>query len=440
MSVATVKTSPLAAALAGALAKDKRIRAWQLRSTRRAGLQTYLVKTALESERHTESDSHVATVFVANGEKLGSASVTLGPGDEAVVARRVDEAVFMAGLGGDAPWELPVAAKLPEVEEFDPALGDARARETSRGLVDAWRSAATSIASVRPSSMELFCGEEWQTLVNSAGLEAQSHATRVSLLTLLLASGEKAAERISWEERRRAADLDVKAIVGRVAEEARDLTRATLPPSGTYPVLIDAREIGALLTPVQVNASADSLWQKSSRFEVGKALPIEEKGGEPLTVISNATAPYGLSSYPFDGTGVPGQRVVLVKDGVFVSPWAGKQTADYLKTSATGTFANWELPAGKTPLAELLSGDGPVLYVRKFSWLTPDAGRGNFGSEVRMGYLYEKGAKRPVKGGTVSGNVFAALGTARWSKETAFLGDYLGPEAVRFENLTVAGA
>ena len=41
---------------------------------------------------------------------------------------------------------------------------------------------------------------------------------------------------------------------------------------------------------------------------------------------------------------------------------------------------------------------------------------------------------------TVSGNVFAALGTARWSKETTFLGDYLGPEAVRFENLTVAGA
>src|SRR5262249_21156021 len=161
-------------------------------------------------------------------------------------------------------------------------------------------------------------GEEWQTLVNSAGLEARSHATRVSLLTLLLASGDKAAERISWEERRRASDLDVKAIVGRAAEEARDLTHASLPPSGTYPVLIDAEESGALLSPVQQNASADALYQKSSRFEVGKALPIESKGGEPLTVISNATAPYGLSSYPFDGSGVPGQRVVLVKDGVFV--------------------------------------------------------------------------------------------------------------------------
>ena len=440
MLVSAAPGSPLAAALRSALAKDARLRAWQLQSTRRVGRQTYLVKTDLESERHTESESHVATVFVANGDRVGSASVTLGPGDEPNVARRVDEAVFMAGLGGDAPWALPGPGTLPKVEAFDAALGDAQAQATSRALVDAWRAAATSMPGVRPSSMELFCGEDWTTLANSAGLAAESHATRVSMLTLLLASGEKASERYSWDERRRAADLDVKAIVTRAAEEARDLTHATLPPSGTYPVLIDAAEIGAFLSPVQANASADALYQKSSRFEVGKPLPIERKGGEPLTVISNATTPYGLDSFTFDGNGVPGQRVTLVKDGVFTTPWSTKQSADYLKTSPTGGFGNWEVPAGTTALAELLSADGPVLYVRKFSWLTPDAGRGNFGSEVRMGYLYEKGAKRPIKGGTVSGNVFAALGTARWSKETVFLGDYLGPEAARFENLTVAGA
>jgi predicted Zn-dependent protease len=67
-------------------------------------------------------------------------------------------------------------------------------------------------------------------------------------------------------------------------------------------------------------------------------------------------------------------------------------------------------------------------------------GRGNVGSEIRIGYLYEKGVRRPVKGGTVSGNVFDALGTARYSKETVLRGDYFGPVAVRFEGLTIAGA
>jgi len=157
-------------------------------------------------------------------------------------------------------------------------------------------------------------------------------------------------------------------------------------------------------------------------------------------VISNAIAPYGLSSYAFDGNGIPGQRVEIVKDGVFSKPWATKQFADYLKTEPTGAFANLEVPSGKTPLAELLSGDGPVLYVRSFSWLTPDQGRGNFGTEVRVGYLHEKGVRKPVKGGTVSGNVFKALGSARYAKETVFRGDYIGPAAIRFEGLTVAGA
>ena len=431
--------SPLAAALRSALQGDARIKAWQMGHVRRAGFQTYLVKTQPEADRRTAGEIVAATVFVANGDRVGSAGMTLVPGDEGSVARRVDEAVFMAGLGGDQPWNLPTAAEMPKVDAFDPALAGERTRETSKALAEAWRAEAAAQRDVRPSSMELFCSEEWTTIENSVGLTANWSSTRVSLLTLMLADGGKPSERYSWDERRRVADLDVRGIVRRVSEEARDLTRAVVPPSGQYPVIIDAEEIAALLGPVQQHSSGDSLHQKSSRFELGKPLPIEAKGGEPFTVFSNAVAPYGLASYAFDGNGVPGRRVEIVKDGVFAGAWATKQQADYLNIAPTGAFSNWELPAGKTSLAELTAGDGPVLYVRNFSWLTPDAARGNFGSEVRVGYLYEKGVRKPIKGGTVSGNVFAALGTARYSKETVFLGNYMGPAAVRFENLTVAG-
>ena len=67
----------------------------------------------------------------SNGDKVGSAGLTIGPGDEPNVARRVDEAVFMAGLGGDQPWSLPGAGKLPRVETHDPALGTAKQAATS---------------------------------------------------------------------------------------------------------------------------------------------------------------------------------------------------------------------------------------------------------------------------------------------------------------------
>lgn len=431
--------TPFAGAVRAALAGDTRIRAWQLHGLRRRGFQTYLVKTQLESERATDAEVVEATVFVQNGERLGRATATLAPGDEALLRQRLDDAVFMAGLGGDAPWTLPPAGEWPRVETHDAKLAGDAARATAREIVERWRAAAGKHRGVRPSSMELFCGEDLVSLENSAGLRVQSSATRVSMLTLVLADGPRPSERYAWDERRRAADLDVEAIVGTAAEEARSQTTAALPPSGRYAVVIDAEEIPALLAPIQLNASAESLYQKSSRFEVGKPLPIEGRDGDPFTLVSNAVAPFGLDSYVHDGNGVPGRRVEIVRDGVFVQPWAPKQFADYLGTAPTGRFGNWELPAGRTPFADLVGGER-VLYVRSFSWLTPDAARGSFSSEVRVGYLHENGARRPVTGGSVSGNVYQALGTARYARETVFQGNYLGPRAVRFEGLTVTAA
>ena len=431
--------TPLAESIRSALAGEKRLAAWQLRSTRRRGHQTYLVKTEAESERQVDGEVHEVAVFVKNGDKLGRATFTIGPGDAAALTQRLEQGVYMAGLGGDQPWTLPAAADPPRVETWDEALSYERARKTSTGIADAWRAAVAAEKEVRPSSMELYCGDERATLSNSSGLAVEERTTRVSLLTLLLADGARPAERILWDERRRAADLDVATIVRRAAEEARDLRVAMPPPSGQYAVVIDADELTAFLDPILQNSSAAALYEKSSRFEVGKPLPIETKGGEKLTVVSNATLPFGLSSYTFDFAGVPGRRVEIVKDGTFVQPWSTKQFADYLQATPTGGFANWEVPAGGTPLAELTNGDR-VLYVRSFSWLTPDAARGNFSSEIRVGYLYEKGVRKPVKGGTVSGNVFAALGTARFAKDVVFRGDWFGPAAVRLEGLTIAGA
>jgi predicted Zn-dependent protease len=99
-----------------------------------------------------------------------------------------------------------------------------------------------------------------------------------------------------------------------------------------------------------------------------------------------------------------------------------------------------EIATGSQSFDQLTGGSGPVLYVRNFSWLTPDQARGAFASEVRVGYLYRNGKRTPVKGGTVSGNLFETLGSARFASEQVFLGSYLGPAAMRLEGLSVSGA
>lgn len=428
-------------ALRAALGKNAKVAAWRIQRVATSDRQTYLVRAEPESERHTAGETVTLTVFTRNGDLLGSTALTLQPGERDRFAARIDEAVFMAGLGGEQPWTLPGAGDVPRVALADPALGGAAARATAKDVAERWRAAVAMANNARPSSMELFCATSTVSLETSAGFAASYDASRISLQTIMLArSGEREAESVSWEERRRAADLDVAQVVKDAADEAFDITRAELPPSGSYPVLIDAGDMAAAFGPVQTNAGAQSLYSKSSRLTVGERLPMEGEGGDPITVISNATLPYGLSSYAFDGDGVPAQRVELVKDGVFVRPWASRQYAEYLGIEPTGAWANLELPAGTRPFADLVAGDGPVLHVRNFSWLNPDQARGDFSSEIRVGYLYRDGRRTPVKGGTVSGNLFKALGTARFASEVVSRGSYFGPAVVRFEGMSVAGA
>ena len=85
--------SKLATAVRAALAKHKAIAAWQMTSVHQRGLQTYLVKSQLESERQVDGESLIATVFVKHGDLLGSANVTFAGDDMAGLERRIDEAV-----------------------------------------------------------------------------------------------------------------------------------------------------------------------------------------------------------------------------------------------------------------------------------------------------------------------------------------------------------
>ncbi len=423
-----------------ALQKEKRLHAWELRRVRTAGVQIYLLAQGHEAERRVNDDSYNIALHVLHDDVQGRASFRLQPGEETELEARIDEAIYMAGLGGDQPYDLAGPSPLPDVPLSDTNLTPESALTTARGLSTRWVAAVSALKDARPSSGELFSESVETTLENSAGFRGQAQSSKLSLLTIVLAGdGTREAERISWEERRRATDLDVEGIVNQAAVEARDLVAASLPPTSTMPVVIDSGELVALFSPIVRASSGQALFQKSTRFQVGQPLPGVGDGGQPLTLMSNAVAPYGLSSYAFDGDGLPGRRLEIVSDGIFRAPWVSRQYAAYTKLDATGDFANLELAPGIESLDELLS-DGPVLYIKAFSWLTPDASRGDFSSEIRIGYLVDKKGRRPIKGGSVSGNLFAALSNARFAKETVSRGSYIGPRALRFEGLTVTGA
>ena len=65
---------------------------------------------------------------------------------------------------------------------------------------------------------------------------------------------------------------------------------------------------------------------------------------------------------------------------------------------------------------------------------------GDFVSEIRLGYeIGADGTKRPLKGGSVAGNVLDAFCDCRMSRETMKSGDYHGPRSIRFSKLVISG-
>jgi len=318
-------------------------------------------------------------------------------------------------------------------------------REVGERMLQQLTEAVAEHADVRLSSADVLVDELRTTVQNSRGARGTQVETKVLLDFVLLAAcdDEEMESHIAFE-RRRASDLDVPALARQQASYARDALKAGTPKTGTFPVVVTDEALVELLfgwgySPLVLRSAAQLKYQRLSPWEMGESILTAEASGDAFTMYSNALLPYGNRSSSFDSEGLPGQRVPIVKNGVLSHFWAPQRYAEYLQIPPTGQFGNMEIGAGSIPFERLFDGEGPLYHIVAFSAMSPDPITGDFVGEIRLGYELREGKRRPIRGGSISGNLFEVLAAARLSQETAFLGDYLGPRGARFQQVTVAG-
>ncbi|HEU5198918.1 MAG TPA: metallopeptidase TldD-related protein [Ktedonobacterales bacterium] len=365
--------------------------------------------------------------------------------DQGRLTRALEEAVFIAGLTDNPPYSLPrpLSGLYPDVETVDGALiaSDASRMAVLGELRERLLAAVAAESGIRLSSAELYATSGEVALRSSQGIDIASSETDLFCdLVLIAGDSDQAAEYHAMPQRRRLADLNIEEMTSQAAQYARDSLRAEMPATHEGPVVISGEALVDLFSPLIFHSSARAAYQSMSRLQLGQPISGEQDiDGDRLTFISNALLPYGTSSAPFSEEGLPGERLVIVQDHLLQSWWAEQRYADYLHIRPTGSFANIEIPAGAHPVQDLL-GNGPVYHLVAFSWLNPDELTGDFVAEIKLGYRVEHGQTTPIKGGSLSGNLFEALGNVRLSRETQFTGNYSGPAALHFERLTIAGA
>jgi len=418
---------------------------WQVKLNHKRSHQLFLVGERVESERTVETVRAQVRIFndhpSPGGETVrGDASFILLPQDgESVIAQKLQEAVFMAGLVGNPPFSLPGPADYPQVEVLDQRL--AQEPLTVLGeLREQLIASASKEPQVRLSSSECFLDVGDSEFRNSRGIDAAVQSSRAMFDFVLISSdGQDESEMHISQERRRAADFDVPALVSRKATQARDALRATLPAKHEGAVVISREALLGMWSFLRMQTSAQGKFQKLSQLEVGESVFGErEVMGDPLNLRSDGVLPFGLRSGPFDAEGLPGQDVAIVEDNTLCRLWASQRYAEYLGLEPTGAFGNVVVPPGRTPLADLLAA-GPVIHIVAFSDMMPNMVTGDVIAEIRLGYAIDGDTVTPVKGGALSTNVYDALSSATYSQESVFLGEYQGPEAIRFAQMAVAG-
>ena len=194
------------------------------------------------------------------------------------------------------------------------------------------------------------------------------------------------------------------------------MMEAEQPTGGVMPVVMGAGGSGILLHEAMGHAfEADFNRKGTSVFSDKMGKRICPEG---ITVVDDATLVSNRGSLNFDDEGTPGQRTVMVDNGILTSYLHDRISAKYYGVAPTGngrreSFRYMPVPrmratymeSGRVAEADLIRDIKKGIYVDHFSNGQVQIGVGDFTFYVKSGYMIENGQlTRPIKDTNIIGN------------------------------------
>ncbi len=426
-----------------ALAADARFSAWQVTEVRGRSTQRYDVFGVPEARRVVETAGLEVRVHVPRPENggdthIGESSFVVDV--TADIQPQLDAAFARARLVKNKKWTLPGAHDVVAVNAVDSSIVEGAADACDR-VMSTIAKGVSSLSSIRCCAAEVFCDFRRVHLVNSRGLDRQREETSAYVEYVLLAqgSGSDETETYSSTKARRLPELDLEA---RVDGDARAVSLALLaktPETAVVDVVLSEQGIEEIYDAFIAHASGGAAYEGWSKLERNKPV-VADRTGEALSLLSDPTLEGGLSSFSFDDTGLAGRRVVVVNDGVFVDRPLDQKHACWLDQPATSSWGNIVVSSGASSTEALLQrGERPLYHLSRFSQLSPHPTTGSFSGEVRLGFVVDGSQRTPIKGGSITGNVFEAFQRARFSSERTVRGRMHVPRALRLDGIALTG-
>jgi len=187
-------------------------------------------------------------------------------------------------------------------------------------------------------------------------------------------------------------------------------------PAGPMPVVLGPGWPGVLLHEAVGHGLEGDFNRKGTSAFAGR---IGEAVASPLcTVVDDATLANRRGSLTVDDEGTPGQRTVLIENGVLVGYLQDKHNATLMGTSSTGNgrrqsyshlpmprMTNTFLEAGDSDPQEIIASVDKGVYAVSFGGGQVDITSGKFVFSATEAYLIEGGkVGAPIRGATLIGN------------------------------------
>ncbi len=461
---------------------------WRLVERAISRQERYYIADRAEQARAVDDLSYTLTVYVdstrSDTKFRGEATISLQPSlSAAECTGKIRQAVVAASKSRNSWFALPEPSApkvvLP-VSRFE-ALSTADQVEVARAAF--FSAVAKFEGSARINALELFITRENRRLLNSRGIDYSSVVWRG--YSEFVVEADSPSGTVELFDDIEFSEPDTARLASSIAArlaQVRDRARASpMPQLRDLPVILRGKEAEDAFAWFYGNARTETVYSKSSAFEIGKSVQggapqnadegvgagaagnSAESGagagtsagsaesapgaGTPATPRALVADPLELWAEPvieglpasaaFDPDGFPLERTEIIARGILKTLTGSVRHADWLGLQRKGAFPLFSVSPGSIRLEDMHA--SPYLEPVMFSDFQLDPVTGDFGAEIRLAYYFDGKNVTPVSGGSISGSLSSLSASMRRSVETEVASRSRCPVALMLTGVTITG-
>ena len=421
--------------------KRLNIEEYTLNITSYKSAQMFFIKKSLDTKRaeNTITDNvNVYRKFEKDGKEMkGNSSVFIYNGmtdDEIDTA--LNRAYLAASFVCNPTYELMECTKnkftTMESDLFNYTLEEC-CEKTAEALF-----AEDNRSDVFINSAEVFVYEYNAEIITSTGIDSGYTKRKISGEFVAQCKAPQDVETYKDFEYNSLDTEALKSKVSKTLEYTLDRAKATeAPKAGKYRVIISDSYVNDIFEYYKGRAQVGYIYAGYSTFEVGQNVQALNAEGEYAGIKGDKVSMTLVPTAPISDEGVWQKELKLLDNGELKTFHGGLRFSRYLGVEPTGFFGSTTVAPGSMSIEDMKK--EPYLWVVNFSDFQLDDFTGHFGGEIRLAFLYDGEKVTPVTGGSINGSIIDSQTNMHFSKEIQRSAHFVGPYAMCFEDVPVAG-